>query len=159
MKDFLPSPKIVSLYFIFVYPHLFYCNSIWAGTFSCHLNQIFILQKRAVRVINCKPFLFHTNQLFFSDKVLKFNDIYLLRLAIFMFKIRYNSDMQRSHDYDSRFRNLLYPPFGRLTSTQKSVYHAGAFHWNSIPQSIKETDSVNAFKSRFKLYLISKYNS
>ena len=65
LQDYLPTTSLIGLYYTFVYPYLIYCIPIWGNTTENHLYPLKILQKRAIRIINKKPFLHHTNDLFF----------------------------------------------------------------------------------------------
>jgi len=48
------------------------------------MHKLVILQKRAVRIITSSPYRAASNPLFVRLRLLKFNDIYTLQLAIFI---------------------------------------------------------------------------
>ena len=68
------SPKILrSIYFGIFDSYLSHCCLAWAQ--NCCTNQrIVILQKKAVRIINCQPRNSHTSPLFKQSSILKFQD-------------------------------------------------------------------------------------
>ena len=42
---------LLMLYYAFLYPYIHYCNTVWGGGSTVHLNPIHLLQKRAIRAI------------------------------------------------------------------------------------------------------------
>ena len=74
-KHFLSSSQLLLLYNSLVLPHLNYCAVVWGNNYQSRLNKLIKLQKRAIRIIDHKPFLFPTNDLFIKYKILKFPDI------------------------------------------------------------------------------------
>ena len=63
------------LYNSFVLPHLSYCAVAWGNNYSTRTNKLFLLQKRALRIIHHKPYLYPSNQLFFTSRILKFSEM------------------------------------------------------------------------------------
>ena len=74
-KSFLSSNELLVLYNTLIIPHLNYCAVIWGSAYQSKLRRIIILQKRAVRIIDHKPHLFHTAQLFVKFNILKMPDL------------------------------------------------------------------------------------
>ena len=58
-----------------ILPHLNYCAVIWGNDYDTYIKRIVLLQKRALRIINKKPYLYSSNDLFIKHKVLKFKDM------------------------------------------------------------------------------------
>ena len=158
IKNLVPFPVLRNLYFTLVYPYLYYCLLIWGATYQRHLNSLWLLQKRAIRVINLKPYRHHTSQLFFQNKILKLPDIYSLKIGLYMYDNKDNPIFVRNHDHHTRSRSLLYPVYSRLTSTQQSVNFSGPAKWNNIPPSIKNSRTKSIFKNQYKNYLLLPYD-
>ena len=74
-RPYLSSKELLLLYNSFILPHLNYCAMIWGSAYQTRLQKILVLQKRAVRIIDRKPFLFPSNELFVKYKLLKLPDI------------------------------------------------------------------------------------
>ena len=148
---------LLDLYYSFVYPYLNYCVTLWGGTFDTHLIPLFILQKRIIRIINFASYLAHTSPLFYQNKILKLQDIYIYNAACYFFKNPSLLLPTRVHSYETRGRNDLFAPFQRLTLTQHSVYYRGVGIWNDLPTFVTGSPSLKIFKSRLKEHLISKY--
>ena len=157
LRTSLSSSSMRTLYFALIYPYLSYCNLIWGNTYISHLNPLILLQKKAIRIINNKPFDAHTNELFYSSGIIKLMDINKLNLSAFMYKNKNNLSFMRDSSHNTRNQNSLLPAFQRLTISQQSVNYSGPLLWNSIPVSIKESPSLSIFKKRYKKHLIDGY--
>ena len=83
LRSCAPENVLINLYYSLVYPYLIYCNQIWGGTYDTHIEKIFLLQKKIIRVITNQPFLAHTNHLFYNSKILKVHDIYIYLTGIY----------------------------------------------------------------------------
>ena len=64
LKHKLPSYALCSLYYSLIYPHLIYYIILWGCAAKSILNELLILQKRAVRILNKCPYLSHSDPLF-----------------------------------------------------------------------------------------------
>ena len=157
IKSFIPLNVLKSLYYSFVYPYIHYCIAAWGGTWSTHLQPLRILQKRAIRVINKKPYLHPSNQLFHSSEILKLDDVYKLKLCVYLYKNDLIEGFNRSHAHQTRFYSLLLPNHQRLTNCQKSIYFAGPNIWNELPHETKESRSLKILKSGLKNHFIAGY--
>ena len=157
IRNFLPPQVLKSLYYTFVYPYLIYCIPVWGGTYETHMKPLFIMQKRTIRIINNATYLSHTTPLFNSNKILKLKQIYEFRLATYFYRSELFRSFPRDHEHHTRSAHLLRPPFQRLTSTQHSVSYRGCCLWNSLPNHIKNSPSLQAFKNRLKKYLLEQY--
>ena len=51
LKDFIPKHVLLSLYKTLLLPHLNYCAIVWANASPSIVNYVFLLQKRAIRII------------------------------------------------------------------------------------------------------------
>ena len=58
LKPFFPLCILKNIYYSLIYPYLIYGNLIWGGTYKIHLEPLFVLQKRAVRILS-KIFTIH----------------------------------------------------------------------------------------------------
>ena len=63
------------LYYGLIYPYLQYCVSVGGSTYHSNLNQLITLQKRTIRIISRSAFDAHTDPLFASYQILKFDNI------------------------------------------------------------------------------------
>ena len=74
LKFLMPKHCLKLLYFALVQPYLNYGILLWG--FEC--DNLFKLQKKAIRIITKSPYLAHTQPLFKKEKILKVEDIFKL---------------------------------------------------------------------------------
>ena len=63
------------------------------------------------------------------------------------------------HSYNTRNRTDLVPVFHRLTLTQKSISYTAPTFWNSLPNALKNLDTLNTFKYHLRKYLLAQYST
>ena len=85
MRKYVSLKILRSIYFAIFDSYLSYCCLVWAQNFST-IQQILILQKKAVRIINFQPRNFHTSPLFKQNSILKFQDKICLKNILFVSK-------------------------------------------------------------------------
>ena len=158
VRKLVPHSAMMNIYYTLFYPHLIYCNLVWSGTSQIYLNQIFLLQKKAVRIICNESYLAHTNELFLKCKILKFADIrkYLLCLYYYQNKSKFSVV---DHPYMTRNRMQAQPEFQRLKLTQRSIHFAAPHAWNELPDFLKDLKSSFSFKRQLKHFFICTYGS
>ena len=108
--------KILSLN-SYIYPYLTYCVEVWRSASKCHLNSLFLLQKKIIRIMTFSSFLAHTDPIFEDLAILPLDKIFIDRIAITMFNVEYEllpksviqmfSKNRDIHSHDTRDRNLL----------------------------------------------------
>ena len=81
---------LLDLYNSFAYPYLIYCVELWGHAGDRLLHQLFLVQKKIVRIITFSAFLAHTAPIFQKLKLLPLCKIVLQRTSIFMFKLKNN---------------------------------------------------------------------
>ena len=108
---------------------------IWGGTYKIHLEPLFILQKRAVRILSNSDYLAHTSPLFFNSKTLKLDDIHRFLVLQYVFK-NFDKFSARDSSYGSRNAGKLIVEYQRLKITQNSIYFLGPKLWNDLPANI-----------------------
>ena len=86
LKCFLPSKILINIYNAIILPHLNYCNEIWGKTYNVHIDKLFILQKRAIRLISKSDYRCPSLPLFIKQKILPIRELIKLNISIFMFK-------------------------------------------------------------------------
>ena len=74
-KYILSSHHLFLLYNILVLPYLNYCAAVWGSNYASRTSKLVKLQKRAIRIIDKKPYAYHTRELFIQYKILRFPDL------------------------------------------------------------------------------------
>ena len=100
---YLSTKTLWTLHFSLVYPYFFYCNLVWTSTYRTNLIRLEILQKRVTRTIAKTPFDAHTHDPIFQNlNILKFHDIYLIQLGLFMYTYQ-------NHTLPVKFHFISFP--------------------------------------------------
>ena len=160
LRYIIPEKSLINLYYSLIYPYLIYCNTIWGKASETFINQLFLLQKRLVRIITNSEFLAHSDPLFHRTKILKIKDIYTYLIAIEAYKKNTVSNINHlDHSHNTRNRDIFaIPNYRRLQISQRSLTYAIPTVWNTIPNDLKNVRSLNTFKKRLKTHLIGQYN-
>ena len=160
LKHVLPSNILLLLYNSLVLPHISYGNMLWINSSNSLLNRLYLLQKRALRIVAKTHYLAHTLHLFRQFRVLTVFELSKLQLGEFMFKhdkgllpksfqnwYICNSGI---HLYNTRNNKNLHSIYFRTNTGQKSVKYQGYLMWNSLDQNLKKCVSLRQFKRKYK---------
>ena len=157
----LDKNTLITLYYTFIYPYLCYCNHVWGNTYITYLDKLYLMQKKAVRIIyGVKPRT-HTTPLFEDVKILHIFQInkYLIgkfmfnvykstSLDIFMSMFVYNSSI---HDHDTRQSSHFHAPLIKKELSKSNVCYRGAVIWNDIMKcKVKTNESDYVFCNDLK---------
>jgi len=84
VKNFIPKFSLETIYYSLIQPYITYGILAWGQTINNDNNQIFLKQKRALRIIHKSPFNSHTDPLYKIYKILKAKDLYVQHALMFM---------------------------------------------------------------------------
>ena len=117
-RRYLDKKSLVNLYHSFVYPYLIYCIEVWGNASQCHLQQLYLVQKKIIRIITFSDYNMSTTLLFKALNILPIDKLVYNRIGIMMFKYENgllpgvmndlyitNSDL---HSHDTRQKHLLH---------------------------------------------------
>ena len=166
--NFLPYSVLRLLYFSLVYPYLIYGILIWGKASKTNLTPLIIKQKKCLRLITGSDRLASTDPLFKETKILKFDNIYTYYLGYFMYKT-FNSSVDnipkqrllscfRTHTHLTRYHSNLRPEFYGKNVTQRSIFFQGPQLWNTLPEVIKESNSLFKFRSSLRDFILTNLN-
>ena len=160
----LSKSSLIKLYKCLVLPHINYCNIVWGATHKTSLSNLFISQKKAIKIALHLPKRTPTNLLFERAKLNTINGINKIQTSIFMFKYKfnllpcgfegkytYNSDV---HQYHTRQSRCFHLPKISSNRSKMSLYFRGPNLWNMLPQSIQEIPSLQHFKNSVKTFFV-----
>ena len=159
--------RYLDYYIQLLFFHIFlYCNIVWGGANKFALSRLLLLQKRALRIISKSYYLAHTDPLFKNFKLLKLDDVLAFQLTVFMYRTKhsllphsctYATFNTSTCPYNLRKRkDFTFHPF-RTMLRKKHVTHAGPYAWESLPDFIKQSDSLHIFKSRLLTHFLDRY--
>ena len=165
IKNIVPRSVLITLYYSLIYSQLSYCNIVWGNASSHCINKLYVMQKKAVRIITNSNFLAHASPLFSSLHFLKVHDIYKYQVGCFMYKYlnQLLPDIPRTcfslnsnvHPYPTRTSSFIHIPKPNTLSYSKSLLFTGATLWNSLPYTLKVCTSINKFSKCFKDHLLN----
>ena len=167
LKHYIPYRILHTLYCTLILPYLSYGILIWGNTCKSYLDKPVKLQKWAIRTISNSHYRCHTAPLFVKSNMLTVKDIYRLELGVFMYRSTIcdlptafkDYFMKRSdiHNYETRQANNLEITNNKKTFSDQCIRTNGPILWNSLPNALKNSNSVNHFRKQFKRNLIQAY--
>ena len=158
-----------TLYYSLVYPYLQYCITVWGSTYPSNLHRLVLLQKRIIRIISKVAYDAHTDPIFKELRCLKFDDIHLFQLGMFMFK--YSNKLlpqtfddiflriNEIHEYGTRRAGEFYVPTCRTRLRQFSINYQGPLFYNALSSEIRGASTLSLFKKKLKLYLFARIHT
>ena len=196
LKPYLKMNLLKNVYYSLVYSHLSYGVLAWGSADKTLRNKLVVLQNKAIRILSKVQYfqiygqdpgpLPSSEPLYSKLEILKFDDIFRLNVANFVYS---TLDFQTPqifhdwfvfdyeiHDHSTRLSSVIicenYFDVGSVhrslrlhTSTncnnnygKKTMKTTGPSIWNCVPDYIQEVTSIHSFKSKFKAYLLNQYD-
>ena len=166
---YLHKKSLLTLYYSIVYPHIEYCNVVWASTYKQNLRRINLLQKQASRILNKCKFDAHTDPLFKKCSILKLHDIFFSQVGKFMYSCRNGLLPEKFHhmfqqnnqtrSYNTQNVRAIRMPLCRTNIRQFAIRFQGPNFLNLLPTDLTDTTSFTSFKNIEKLSLNKYVNS
>lgn len=150
-----------------IYPYLHYGNIVWGSTYKTNLYNLQCVQKRFFGKIAFRIFNLKTKDIYSKFNILNIMSInnYFTQLFIYkylnnllpstMYLFDYFKPSLLSLHYSNRFTTKLFAIYCRTNVRKFSVRSAGVKYWNNLPNIIKNSLSISAFKTLLKKHLIS----
>lgn len=161
IKCYLSIPSRKFFYNAYILPHLDYCCIIWGNTNVALTDLVVKFQKRAARCILDKDIDAPSEEMFEQLKWMKFPDRVQYQKALMMYKIFHDLAPEYLHglfqhttaiherNLRSTSENLLYVPKPNLECFRNSLSYSGSKLWNSIPENVKQSRSIQQFKQQY----------
>ena len=139
-KFFLGRKHLLLLYNSLVLPYLNYCCLIWGNSAQSTINKLFILQKKAVRIIESQDRIAHSNPIFVKLQLLKLKDIAKQQSLLVMHSvirqeaptlIKSLFNLSPMHHRESRISRHFNEPFTRKLYRIRTIAWFGPRLWNS----------------------------
>ncbi len=168
LKWYVPGYILQCIYNTIILPHLYYCTVVWGCACPTFINKLHILQKRVARCIYNVSYCYHSSPLLKSLNMLNIFDIHKYQVGIFMYKCTNNCKISSSfknyftaasgvHAYNTRNQSNIYRHHSYSAIVNKSFRYYGPKLWNSFPETLRNSVSLDSFKRKLKLHLIKKY--
>ena len=168
-RHYINMNILVNLYYSLIYPYFIYGIVAWGHTYQTTTNPIFILQKKALRLMTFSGFQAHTNPIFQKLKIIKFPDLVCLHTALFMYDYHtgnlpisfksYFTNVNQKHNYNTRLASKCnyYLPKARTNYGKFNIKFSGVKIWNSISDSTKKLNKFK-FKERVIDDILATYD-
>ena len=172
-KNFLSQNALKSLYYALIHSHLIYGIQIWGGAANKYVNEIVLIQKKAIRIICNAKYNSHTEPLFKNKKILPFHDLFSFFKLLLMYDyvnhalpISFNNvwptnEERRNNAEGANLRNnaQLYIPFVRLQTFSNFPLSEFPRHWCEFTdEGIKTAASRFLFKKLLKEHFFNNLN-
>ena len=157
-RNVFSNETLLSLYHTFVYPYLSYCIHVWGKAHTIHLNDLVVLQNKAMRIINGVPPRTNIDWFYIENNILTVKHIFNYNIGLFMFKyvnnmtpdvfdnfLRNVSDIHQ-HNTRNATQNLLYVTVRGTTRGQQTFKYCGHHIWNFIIKNINPNCPIGSFK-------------
>lgn len=152
LRSSLDCETLLSIYYGIFYPHINYCNMVWG--LSVHVRRLFILQKRAIRIIFNLKYRRSCSETFKNNRILTVPCIYIYKTIVFIHSNK-SKFMIRSqiHNYNTRHSHQICTRSHDHAYYERSPIYAGISIYNRLPLEFRNIVSVRVFKNRLKKFL------
>ena len=132
---------------------------MWGKAYKTHLNDLVVLQNKAMRIINGVPPRTNMDNFYIENNILTVKHIYNYNIGLFMYKYvnkmtpdvfdNFFSSISDIHQYETRnaTMKLLYKTFHGTTRGQKTFKYCGPRIWNFIIKNINPNCPISSFKT------------
>ena len=158
-RNYVNKNALLGLYHSYIYPYLIYCIESWGTASNCHIDPLYILQKRILRILTFSNYDVPSKLLFRYTNILPLCKLVHYRIGIRMYKYAnyllppvinsiytVNSDI---HEYNTRQKHILHTNKGSTNQFNKCFSNISARVWNALQKAI----DVNVSASKFKQIL------
>ena len=140
-RKVLRNESLKNLCYSFIYPYLIYWNQVWGSACKTNIEPLFILQKKALRIITGVHPRSPSGPLFCQLKFLNCENIFKYLVGRLMYRVYHeelttlqflfikNSDI---HMHGTRQRGHYHIPLCRTNLGKSSLRYFGALLWNKV---------------------------
>ena len=154
---------VLQAYYSFIHPYLTNGLLIWGSAPKMQIDKLFLLQKRATRIIDNAKKYDHTGPLFIKYNILPLEKLFKFQTIVHMFKV-YKGYLppvitnlftvrKRSTYRDTRLANIFDIPFTEFSFVQKNIHIRGPALFNKYCKHMDLDCSLNTFKRNIKQVL------
>ena len=170
-KYILSSRELPILYNALILPHLNYGAVIWGNNYDSNIKRKVMLQKRALRIIDKKPHLYPSNDLFIKQNVLKFKDMVKEQSIMIILAFVNNAlpnpiagMFKREPETNTRHSKYFCIPFASRSYILIALSCRAPRNWNQlIASKIQDIENVSknkiALKKQTRKYFFEEYKN
>jgi hypothetical protein len=169
VKNILSKAALKTLYFSLFHCHIIYAMEIWSLAPNASINDLYVKQKAAIRILSGAKFNSHTAPLFKELKILQLDVQIQLQLSKIMYFYKNNKLPARFNNtwLTVADQNLLaggpllrnaddyVVPFARTDHLRRFPFTTIPEVWNALPSELKNLPSISSFCNNFKSIYLS----
>ena len=176
MRHYVPQDTLISIYFSLFNSHISYCPQIWAQSQNLHTNRVYVLQKRALRIITFSDFNASSSPLFLRLGILNFFDFIKYLNIVFVYNVincncpisildAFNFTFNIRDRETARLKKgiLRLPKCSTISFGNRSIHYQSVLAWNNLQQYLSVVDlsllPFHRLKYLTKFYFLSSYSS
>ena len=164
-RKYLPQKCLMTLYYSFIYPYMNYCLEVWGKCTNDIFSKVFVLQKRAIRLIDNRPWRSPSKPIFDKLNILPLKKVFAYKIGIFMYKFnkislpRIFDDVfkKTSQIHSHKTRITFHVPFTANRRTQRTIRYQGPTLGNYIFSKLNVSShswALFTFKTKLKKFLL-----
>ena len=85
-RNYINKKALLGLYHTYIYPHFIYCIESWGNASNCHLDPLFVIQRRILRILSFSSYDVPSESLFKHTNILSLYKLVHYRIGIMMYK-------------------------------------------------------------------------
>ena len=157
-----------TIYNALIYPHMTYCNILWASTYETKINGIYKIQKNIIKIMTFSKYRQESRPLFQSLGLLNIYELNLYLIATFVHSYLhgnlplvfkdYFSTNDTIHMYNTRSSRKLHISYKRTNYGKFSIKYKGAQIWNSLPTILRDIKLKYIFRKKIKQFIQQKHD-
>ena len=166
VKKFMTVDVRKIFYYAHFYSHLQYGISIWGPMLSKDMEkQLYISQKKNLRVITDSKYNAHTDPIFKSLHILKLKDLIKLEICKYAYKMNYNLlprvmyrpyiGQYKTSSHNTRQSNMPKIPKHKSSKFNNSIICQSVTEWSKLSANLRQKNNIYTFSKNLKKQLIS----
>ena len=174
VKNLLSQVSLTLLYHSIIHCHLIYAIQIWSSTSPSNFQNLFSLQKAAVRIITGSNYNAHTEPIFKKCGILPLPSLIDFFKLQFMQRfcqnflpnsfdgvwVRNNIRFEGQNEITLRNNDALNIPFSRLVSSDRQPLISFPRTWEEFPDNqIKFIRNILEFDNKLKKHFLDKLSA
>ena len=162
LSSLLSSQCLISRINSLVFSKLFYCSTVWSGTYKQKIHKLQLMQNFAVHILTARKcdhitpvfkdlgWLTVEEQLRLRDVILMFKCVKNVVPGYFSRKLGKRSD---AHAYNLRNSDHLNIPKCRTVANQCGFFYRATKSWNNLSNETRSAQTLRSFKKLAKAEL------
>ena len=133
-----------------------YCISVWGGLCKSELEDLQVIQNKAVRVVLNLPPRTNRNAMYDESGYMTIKQEIFYHTVLNIYKIKSTKQPEYLYDRLNRenIRGNLVMDKTNLKLARNGFIYRGSMNWNSLPCDIKTIKKLKLFKTKVKKWIL-----